>query len=197
MIGPIKWWVTDHAAERYASRIAPGMPTSEAAIYLRRALPDATLLEERTFAGHQRWLLANRKAVVVAKVDDGSHVAVTVIGCNELCDTEAADEVLAAFKRATKKASEPLPVQVDAPPAGPPTSAEIRDRWTGDPWREKYRKLAAQYNQLRDAHKVLRDSVEHLGKADAVEVIRALRTQLMVAQGQVNALRGRAKDGAK
>jgi DNA-binding IclR family transcriptional regulator len=103
----IRWYVTHHAGERYASRVEPRLSADEAVAYLRRALPDATLLPERTWGGQERWLLVNRKAIVVARRDHVRHVhvAVTVIGPEEREDDDTENEVVAAFRRATALAS--------------------------------------------------------------------------------------------
>jgi hypothetical protein len=101
----LRWFVSPHAGRRYVKRIEPRLSLFEAIEYLRRALPDATLLPERTWNGEQRWALYNRKAIVIAKHDpiQDRHVALTVIPPD--VDAEVEDEVMAAFQRLTAGAA--------------------------------------------------------------------------------------------
>jgi hypothetical protein len=102
--------ITDHAARRYIRRLAPGLSLPAARAFLARASLRATLLPQRTDAGHQLWRTEGaRGAVLVVKHDpDAGPVVVTVLseGQTREADDDEVDEVRAAFERAERAREE-------------------------------------------------------------------------------------------
>ena len=120
---PLAWSISDHAVKRYQQRVDRRLEPAGVLTLLRGLLPLATLLPERTESGQQRWLLPDGGAVVIAKVDEATrvHIAVTVLGPDQLHDDDAVDDVLEAFQRATAPRSAPEPT----PPPSRPRVVEV------------------------------------------------------------------------
>lgn len=169
---PIAWSISDHAAERYVKRIEPRITVQGALIFLRAALPAATRLPEPTIAGQERWLLPDGNCVVVAKPDPKikAHVAVTVLGPNEMYDVEAIDDVVEAFQRATSP--------VSAPVAMPPAKVRVVDIKVREAARTSPRDAAVQrdenlrvnYQLLLVAHQRLKAQIERGGMTDVLKM---------------------------
>jgi hypothetical protein len=203
---PIAWSISDHAVKRYQQRVDRRLAPAGVLTLLRGLLPLATLLPERTESGQQRWLLPDGGAVVIAKVDEATraHIAVTVLGPDQLHDHDAVDDVLEAFQRATaaRSAPEPTPppsrprvvevssamyprgkttAPVIAPAPAPPTTAGNEERASVklDNLRRTYQGLLAAHQRLLD--EIGRDlKVERLrGHADRMEADRELFRRLL------------------
>lgn len=127
------WQVTVHAAEQYRDRVDKTMTVTAAWRLLERCLPAAELLPQPTSRGQARWLLPGGDAVVVCKPDPKirARVAVTVLGPHEMCEPEAAAEVVEAFDRTRAPvviAPRPVSVPREAPPVVSPSAPRATPR---------------------------------------------------------------------
>lgn len=75
-------YVTDHAAERFCSRVAPWLLPSEATQVIRRVAMSATLDRRRTHKGNPAWWVDLPACFLVTKTDvgqGGGSIVVTVL----------------------------------------------------------------------------------------------------------------------
>lgn len=199
--------VTNHAADRYVQRIDRLMHPAGALTFLRSVLPVARLQDVRTNRGHERWLLPDGKAVVVARYDPKQqlHVAVTVLGPNELVEDEeeVVSDVVAAYRRATAANDAPrfkAPTQDPPPPpvaAAPPppkpfvparTRLEVVAPAVMD---DAHRTLQSQYRTLSASHRDLLAAHTKL-KAQRVASPDAPQAQIASLERQVAEWKARA-----
>ena len=76
--------VTDHAAERWSTRVEPGSTHRQSIGRIEELWPAASPLKSRTRAGQEVWKLESPVAGFVVKREAGKIVIVTVIGEREL-----------------------------------------------------------------------------------------------------------------
>lgn len=157
------WQVTLHAAEQYRDRVDKTMTVTAAWRLLERCLPAAELLPQPTNRGQARWLLPGGDAVVVCKPDPKirARVAVTVLGPHEMCEPEAAAEVVEAFDRTrTKAPPAPLPQPKPLAIAKVPAPAKKREMVSRAQLEDVERNLVATKDHVVRLQAVLAQTTE-------------------------------------
>lgn len=168
-------FITQHAAERYRTRVDPTLAAHAVMSLLIRRSQTARKLQTRTRGGQEQWVAED--VVFICKVDpDGSRVAVT-IGRYEVDDT--VDQVMADVELdrqywAAQRASEE-PVTAPAPPMVSDVEVEV---------------LQVAMAQRR---KVIQQRLQH-GAKEGEKAIAQLRRRQEKDEAKLRELRGQPKE---
>jgi hypothetical protein len=131
------WIVTQHAAERYIERHAPGLSFAASKERLLQQLVGAKPLRDRSRAGDPRWLISSLGVVAIVKEEPRGRTVVTVepqrpedvVEENEAVLVEAAaklpDVTLHDLRRAPSAVREDLIARAHAPRPAPEPSPVV------------------------------------------------------------------------